>query len=235
MPGEKKGRVTFPDTNADPRTDKDYREHFHPEHHGEKNFIEDLSGDIVRKVPPEGLHLLDLGATKRFLLYLLKFKGNARMKKKDREMMSNHVAFLGGSLTSDFTWKTRGLDEMPRWKAAEYKNFRDCLSIIVLKYRVSEDIYNLFMHYHVAVKLLSNPKLYSMPGINDYAKNLLEIFVRNSIILLGPHFVSYNILSLIHLPDDVREFGPIYEWAGYWAENQLQKIKYMIIAKNRML
>ena len=83
MPGEKKGRVTFPDTNADPRTDKDYREHLHPEHHGEKTFIEDLSGDIVRKVPPEGLHSLDLGATKRFLLFVLKFKGNARMKKKD--------------------------------------------------------------------------------------------------------------------------------------------------------
>ena len=73
-----------------------------------------------------------------------------------------------------------------------------------------------------------------MPGIIDYAKHLLEIFVRNSIILLGTHFVSYNIHSLIHLPDDVREFGPIYEWACYWAENQLQKIKYMIIAKNRM-
>jgi len=235
MPGEKKGRVTFPDTNADPRTDKDYREHLHPEHHGVKTFIEDLSGNIVRKVPPEGLHLLDLGATKRFLLFLLKYKGNARMKKQDREMMSNHVAFLGGFLTSDFARKTRGLDEMPRWKATEYKNFRDYLSIIVLKDRVSEDIYNLFMHYHVAVKLLSNSEFYSMPGIIDYAKHLLEVFVRNSIILLGPHFVSYNIHSLIHLPDDVREFGPIYEWAGYWAENQLQKIKYMIIAKARML
>ena len=59
-----------------------YREHLHPEHHSEKTFIEDLSGDIVRKVPPEGLHLFDLGATKRFLLFVLKFKGNARMKKK---------------------------------------------------------------------------------------------------------------------------------------------------------
>jgi hypothetical protein len=236
MDWEKRGRVTYPETNAPRRTDTSFRQQLQEEHHHEETFVGQVLTDIVAQVPAEALHLLDLGVTKRFISFLVKEKSQLRIDKKSREAISSHVEFLGKKLTCDFVRETRPILEFGRWKANEFKTFRDYLGIIVLQHTsISAEVYGMFLELHVSIKLLSKSQWCRLPDVRQWCEELLELFVRKSIHLIGPQFVTYNVHSLIHLPDDVMRFGPVYDWSGYWAENELQKIKHLVVSKHKIL
>lgn len=58
-----------------------------------------------------------------------------------------------------------------------------------------------------------------------YSRTLLRHFVAESRKLYGPHFVSYNVHGLIHLPADVMRFGPLDTFSCFPFENYLQQLK----------
>ena len=63
---------------------------------------------------------------------------------------------------------------------------------------------------------------------NDFAKCLLESFVRNSEIIYGRAFVSYNVHSLVHIPDYVKVFGPIDSFSAFVFENYNGVLKRLL-------
>lgn len=85
MEGERRGRTTFPDVYAPERTNQDFRSRKHPEHHhlGQLSIITNLSSfDMVKGVPSEPMHLLDIGFQKKQLLWFTAGRStNARLKK----------------------------------------------------------------------------------------------------------------------------------------------------------
>ncbi len=66
------------------------------------------------------------------------------------------------------------------------------------------------------------------PETINYCSGLLNKFVADSINLYGQQFLSANVHNLIHLTDDVRNFGPIDSFSAYPFENFLQKIKNLV-------
>ena len=67
-----------------------------------------------------------------------------------------------------------------------------------------------------------------MLSLNNYAKSLLEVFVKKAAILFGKSFVCYNIHNLIHLEGDVTRFGPLHTFSAYPFENKLGQIKRLL-------
>ena len=84
MPGENRGRTTFPDLVAPLRTNESFRSRQQPAHHHiGRSFLEKLAGfDMVCGIAREPMHLLDIGAIKKMLLWMKAGKNSpARLKK----------------------------------------------------------------------------------------------------------------------------------------------------------
>ena len=60
---------------------------------------------------------------------------------------------------------------------------------------------------------------------NLYCERLLKHFVKESGKLYGLQFISYNVHCLVHLPADVRKFGPVDVFSSFPFENFLQHLK----------
>jgi len=75
---------------------------------------------------------------------------------------------------------------------------------LVLKSVLDVDKYVNFLTLHVAITILLNLK--HMELYLDYAKSLLEYFVKTFIILYGKEKASHNMHNLLHLYDDAVKF-----------------------------
>ena len=75
----------------------------------------------------------------------------------------------------------------------------------------------------MGIYLLANLSFCST--FTDYARRLLVHFVQQFSELYGSHLVVYNIHGLIHLPDVVRNHGPLDSFSAFPFENYLGKVK----------
>lgn len=150
-------------------------------------------------------------------------------------MISNHLKYLKEFITHDFARDPRGLDELSRFKSTEFHFILHHAGPVIFKNVLPSNLYNNFLLLHVAVRLLSNKDLCRADGMIAYCESLLKRFVRECIELYGAHFITYNVHNLIHIPDDVSHFGPIYDFSCYPFENHLKSIKGLIVTYRNML
>lgn len=91
-----------------------------------------------------------------------------------------------------------------------------------------------FKILHAAIFILSHPNL--AVQLCNYAQSLLIQLVKTFDDFFGPRSKIYNIHSLIHLPDDVRNFGkPLDDISAFDLENLLGKIKRSLCCGNKPL
>lgn len=69
----------------------------------------------------------------------------------------------------------------------------------------------------------------------DYAQHVLNHFVQSFKILYGEHRVSHNVHNLIHMPDDVRNFGVLDFFSAFKFENFMQYLKKLIRKSHKPL
>jgi len=113
-------------------------------------------------------------------------------------------------LPREFAQKGRSL-EADRWKATEFRTFLLETGPIALKDHLQNVLYHNFMLLHVAIQSLQ---------YCDFAEKLLITFVEHFQFVYGS-YVVYNIHGLTHLPNDVRQFGVLHNFAAFPFENFL--------------
>jgi len=69
----------------------------------------------------------------------------------------------------------------------------------------------------------------------EYAKLLIQYFVKTFIILYGKENVSHNIHNLLHLSDEAKKFGTLQEFSAFPFENYLQSILKLIRKNDKPL
>ena len=89
-----------------------------------------------------------------------------------------------------------------------------------------EDLYDHFMQYFVALTILVSPRL-SQEYLR-YASDLLRSFVQHHHIIYGVESLVYNVHSLIHLPDDVAEYGHLDRYSAFVFEDHMKSLKKMV-------
>lgn len=125
--------------------------------------------------------------------------------------------------------KARQLSELPRWKATEFRNFLWYYGPVVLKSVCKQPIYKHFLLLHVAVTIFASDKYISQDSLGtNLANELLYVFVNHCSKLYGLQFLIYNVHLLIHLQDDVDNYGPLDHYSCFPFENCLGQIKNLV-------
>ena len=132
-------------------------------------------------------------------------------------------------MPSDFNRKPRSLEKAKRlWKAHKLRQFLLYSGPVVLRNALRDDLYNHFLNLYLAITILVNPVLCKNNNYLNLSENLLKTFVKNYQILYGRENVSFNVHSLLHIVDDVRNFGPLDSYSAFRYENYIGKIKRLI-------
>nr|XP_042913313.1 uncharacterized protein LOC122273300 [Parasteatoda tepidariorum] len=181
--------------------------------------------DMVKQFPQEYMHLVCLGVMRK-LLFIWSGKKRGRIGRLSPSQINELNFGLKHSekfWPSDFVRKPRSTKELDHWKATEFRQFLLYLGPLLLRDVLTNKMYDHFMMFSCAITFLVSHE-YCMK-YNKVAQKMLKSFVRESEELYGENFISYNVHSLIHLPDDVLNFGALDQFSSFPFENHLQILK----------
>lgn len=219
-------KMVFLNQNAPLRTNSNFRTRENEEHHISISPLENLHLDMVHNLPLDYMHLICLGVTKKMLHLWTKGYHISRLRAAHMQELSNDQIGLREYIPMEFARRPRGLNELDRWKATEYRMFLLYLGPIILQKYLNADYFEHFCVLHTAIRILCHSE--DCFRNNVYAKELLLYFVKMFQILYGNDNVVYNVHNLIHLSEDVKRYGPLHTFSAFPFENYLKKLKQML-------
>lgn len=229
-------KVIFTEFNSLPRTHEEFLiqadEDFHV---GTTNLHLLPNIDFIKSFPLDYMHLICLGVT-RTLMYTWKFAPPPlKLPSNILNSISSALISFQNSIPSEFCRKPRGLDEVKRWKATEFRQFLLYTGPVILKKELQYNYrgyYENFLSLHIATRILLSPKYFKHL---EYAKDLMKFFVETAIQHYGPQLITHNFHNLLHIPDDVSNLGNINIYSAFKFENYLGKIKRLVKSGNKPL
>lgn len=177
--------------------------------------------DIVYSFSLDYMHMTLLGVTKKMILLWLGNMKNSpisvRIRSSNVVNITNNLLALKPLVCSDFCRVLRGLNEVNRWKATEFRQFLLYTGPVVLQGIINNEGYLHFMCLHVSFRIL----LTSNIGINlvNFVEKLLSYFVHKFYEIYGAEFISMNVHNLLHIVDDYIKFGSLDNCSCFPFEN----------------
>jgi len=95
--------------------------------------------------------------------------------------------------------------------------------VVAFRGIVRDELYSHFLLLSTAIFCCLSPNF--CYKYCDYAKKLLVSFVEYAEKVYGADFLVYNVHSLVHITDDVQNFGPLDGISCFPFENYLRQIK----------
>lgn len=220
-------RVCYPYCNLPAkRTHVTYVNRKYEEHHVGNTLsrlIEIPGLDVVSMFPLDYMHLVALGVVKKLiLLWLHTGPVNTRIPGRNVNVLSTTLLNIRSCIPNDFPRKTREIQDVGRYKASELRFFVIYVGPIVLKNIITNDAYTNFMALHVAMIILLSP---DYACYLNYAKELLQYFVRTFEKIYGRQHISHNVHGLLHISDDYDNFGPLDNCSAFPFENFMKELK----------
>lgn len=224
-------RVCFPYSRLKPkeRSHQAYLSKLDEDHHTSNQSLTrliELPGfDSVKSFSLDYMHLVCLGVMKKLLFLWVRGPLNVRFRYKKICELSTSLLSLKPFISSDFVRNVRGIQDLSRWKATEFRLFLIYLGTIVLKNILRLDCYVHFMSLNISMLILLSP---DRGHLLDYARQLLDYFVKQFEVLYGKHYVSHNIHGLLHISDDYELYGPLDNCSTFNFENYMKELKSLL-------
>lgn len=231
--GEWHGRLIYPEIRSTLRTDADFSSMRQPEHHiGKSDFCE-LDIGLVSQIAIDYMHLVCLGVVKRLVQFWVKGPKNIRLPDAKLESLCKALVAMRVEITNEFARKPRTLRDIDRWKATECRQFLLYTGPVILKSILSETYYCHFLALSIAIRILSNSHM--CLTLNEYAQSLLEWFVTNYKELYGIEYITHNVHNLVHLANDVKQFGCLDKFSAFKFESFMSRLKRKVKNSGRPL
>ena len=225
------GRLTFPELDSTLRSDGSFAQQTQEEHHKGVSPLTLLGIGLVTKVPLDYMHLVCLGVVKKLMHMWIHGAIKVKISCNQVECISDDL--VKQASCKEFARKPRSLRDLDRWKAVEYRQFLMYYGPVVLRSVLPSKLYHHFMLLVVAITVLCSKVLCA--DMISYARRLLKEFVKQLTDLYGTDCVVYNMHNLLHLCDDVNEFGLLDQFSCFQFESTLGIIKRKLRSGNRPL
>ena len=223
------GRVVFNEEIVYPPRDNGiYRSFGYKGHQKEISPLIEIGLNVIEMFPLDYMHLVCLGTVRR-LLHFLKNGPCGKISACQISEVSTLLLTFNAYMPSEFARRPRGLQDMDRWKATEFRQFILYTGPVVFRSILSDTAYNHFLALSVSVSILlqNNDKIRLQ--YLEYARELIKHFVYYCKYIYGPSFTVYNIHHLLHLPDDCLYYNCSLDLISCFKyENFLQRLKKSI-------
>jgi len=222
------GRMTFPDSNSNLRTDESFIDMADEDHHlsDVPSPLTQLSVGMVSCFVLDYMHLVCLGVVRRLLLLWVRGPLPIRLSAGAVSQLNKNLLSLHSCTPCEFSRKPRSVVDIDRWKATEFRQFLLFTGPLALRDMLPQELYKNFLLLHVAIVCLVHP--YYCKVYCDFAQKLLVKFVKHCHDIYGQQFIVYNVHSLIHVADDVKHFGPLDSISCFPFENFLHSVKRLV-------
>ncbi|KAE8743263.1 hypothetical protein FOCC_FOCC011143 [Frankliniella occidentalis] len=250
------GCRVFKETNEKLRTDKNFREKLQKDHHKGDTPLLALPIDMIFSFPLDYLHLILIGALKRYLEVLKDgyvvgdgkpqyevVHGKVKKKKKQRKgkLTQNVITAINKAIEhlrkfcpSEFSRICRSFSDSGIWKATEFRQFLLYIGVVVLKGLISKEQYDLFLKLHVATRIFCSKSLCLKLG--RVADDLMKSFVKESPKVCGKSFPTYCIHNLCHVYEDVKWQGqPLDSFSAFPFESFHGTLKNLLRGRAKPL
>ena len=116
--------------------------------------------DTVQDFPDDYMHQVCLGVMKNLLLTWMRGpRANNRLSSGQIGQISTKLVSLSQYIPQEFARKPRGLEEVDRWKATEFRQFLVYTGQFALRGVLPNNLYKNFMCLSVAITILLNRDL----------------------------------------------------------------------------
>ena len=154
--GKWKGCIVLLNIDRKARDDGSFRKKLQMEHHVGTSILDQLNIDMINSFPQNYMHLTCLGVMRKLLWAWKKGPLTVRIGTPNVERISQRLITIKSCIPKEFARKPRSLDELARWKATELRQFLLYTGPVVLKGILNEDVYNHFVTFHLAIRILTS-------------------------------------------------------------------------------
>lgn len=230
MKGSWKGRVVFNSGDiATLRTEEAFANYDYEAHQKRQTPLICHGVSCINGFALDYMHMVCLGVTRRILHFLKKGPRECKLSSVQLAQISANLLSLKGKMPSEFARQPRSLDELERWKATEFRQFLLYTGPIALKGVVSTKLYQHFLSLSIAISIMLESNADRRNSLLNYARQLMQFFVKNCKAVYGETFTVYNVHGLLHLHEDVSFFQcSLNEISCFQFENFLQKLKKLV-------
>ena len=116
-------RVVYHKTDAPPRTNPEFKQMIYNDHQIFESPLIRLDINLISDFALDYMHLVCLGVTKRLLLFLKEGPRCCRISPSQINQVSERLECYRGQFPSEMARQPRGLSEIKRWKATEFRQF----------------------------------------------------------------------------------------------------------------
>lgn len=218
-------RMVFLNSSAPLRTDEEFIHQVYGNYHKEVSPLCNLGIGMVSSFPVDYMHSVCLGVMRK-LLFL--WRDGSRLYKLTGEKLEKLESLFKNLSTFwpvEFNRKPRSLKDLEHWKAIEFRQFLLYITPL-LDDILTKQVFSNVMLLKFAMTILLSHDLNT--NFNEYANNLLKLFVSHSIQIYGKQFCIYNVHSLIHLARDAKCFDTLNNINCFAFENYLGMLKKML-------
>lgn len=223
-------KVLFPSLKVPPRTHEEFLNRADRDYQiGLSNLHLIPNIDFVTSFPLDYMHLICLGVTRTLMGIWIAASPPLKLPSRVLESISIALESFQSSIPVEFCRVPRGLKEVKRWKATEYRQFLLYTGPIILKHELKQTYpgyYENFLSLHIAMRILLSQK-YCFDHLQS-AKELLTFFVESVMYYYGRQYMTHNFHNLLHICDDVNKFGNLDNCSAFRFENFLGQLKKLV-------
>lgn len=219
-------RMTFPETNANLRTNDSFRSRIDDSYHKTTSPLEELEFDMVKQIPLDYLHTVLLGVVKKLLKMWVSGDLMSKLPSIDITQISDILSKISIKQPKEIQRKIRPLSNLGHFKGTEFRTILLYAGPVAFRNILSPERYAHFMLLHLSIYILCSPSLCRKYA--ELARKMLIKFIEEMSSLYGEHHTVYNVHCLSHLVDDVHAYGTLDEFSSFPFESFMYQIKRLL-------
>lgn len=235
----KQGAVRFTEITSALRTHEEIITQADPVfHQGISALVKLTDFDLVRGIPIDYMHGACGGVMKRLVyLWLFPNRNNRRIAALGEHALSrinDHISVIVSKhyYPTYMQRRPRLLDELKHFKATEFRQLLLYTGPVIFRRYLDSVHRKIFQKLHVAFRILCRltsavSEEVKNSSINQ-AEEILKSFHADVLTSYGGQQATFNVHSLMHLPEDCRKFGSPDNFSCFPFESFLGKLKNYI-------